>query len=821
MARKTDRSRARRQPPAAKPPARRVAPYLARVDALIEQRALSAFLVAIVAVKLFVFRDFVFLRNVYLFKDIGSDSINSTYPTLFHIVDYLRTEGIPRWSFFEGMGQNLFGLLTFDPFLGVFYLVGPQRVAYAIGYVELIKEVLGGLFFFLYLRQLRVAGYAAIVGGLLYASTGYVVLGGGWYIFSYDAMCIALLLYAYEKLHTQNRWYLLPIPIALIAAYQPFYLYLYALLLIVYSSIRSFTEEPRSLARAAKRLLTVTAVGFMGIALSAVFFFSNVAQILASPRVSGKESFFHVLSSQPVFRFAPPSQYVSEILRLYSNDLMGTGNAFRGWMNYLESPLLYAGLVTLLLVPQCIALVDRRRRFTYIALLAACAVPLVFPYFRYAFWLFAGDYYRSLTFFVAILLVYLSARALSLMAREGRISVLTILFSLVGALIVLYVPSPVYDRHTVVDATVQSAAAVFLVVHAALLLAWRAPRYVVLARIGLLGAIAVEASYFADITVNKRNVLSTAERSQRTGYNDYTREAITFLDSRDPSFFRVGKDYGSGPAMHASLNDGMVQRYRGTTSYHPFNQKGYIDFLQALDIIQRGDETETRWARGPAGRPVLQTITAVKYNLTKRPESDAFGPTYEHLADFNDVHAFRNRYALPLGFCYDTYYTASAFAQLTPGLKDQAILRAAIVGDRDIGHLAGFPVLHPSGLVERYTISDYDADTRARRADTLSIAEHTQNRIGGSVTLAQKRLMFFSIPFDRGWTAHVDGKRATLLTVNVGFMGLMLEPGTHTIALEFTPPYLAAGAVVSLFAVLVYAVLLYRSRASHAIEVAT
>src|SRR5512146_524561 len=104
MARKKDRSRRRRSVEAPRARERSVTPYFARADAFIEQRALSIFLFSIVAVKLVVFRDFVLLRHVYLFKDIGSDSINSTYPTLFHVVDYLRTEGIPKWTFFQGMG---------------------------------------------------------------------------------------------------------------------------------------------------------------------------------------------------------------------------------------------------------------------------------------------------------------------------------------------------------------------------------------------------------------------------------------------------------------------------------------------------------------------------------------------------------------------------------------------------------------------------------------------------------------------------------------------------------------------------------------------
>jgi hypothetical protein len=184
----------------------------------------------------------------------------------------------------------------------------------------------------------------------------------------------------------------------------------------------------------------------------------------------------------------------------------------------------------------------------------------------------------------------------------------------------------------------------------------------------------------------------------------------------------------------------------------------------------------------------------VKYYLTKRPDPNAFGPTYEHVADFRDVHLFRNRYALPLGFCYDTYIPTSAFARLAPGLKDQAIVKAVVVDDKDVERLTTLQSLQPNSLIESYGIEQYDADTRARRQDTLSTRAHSQNRISGTITLTQKKLMFLSIPFDRGWSARVDGKKAELLRLNVGFMGLLLEPGNHTIDLEFDPPYLAAGA---------------------------
>src|SRR5712664_4253677 len=65
-----------------------------------------------------VFRSFIFGNQVLLYKDIGSDSINDSYPYFVHLSDYIRAHGMPSWSFCVGMGQSLFyrtGDLLWEP----------------------------------------------------------------------------------------------------------------------------------------------------------------------------------------------------------------------------------------------------------------------------------------------------------------------------------------------------------------------------------------------------------------------------------------------------------------------------------------------------------------------------------------------------------------------------------------------------------------------------------------------------------------------------------------------------------------------------------
>src|SRR5436190_5162147 len=75
-----------------------------------------------------------------------------------------------------------------------------------------------------------------------------------------------------------------------------------------------------------------------------------------------------------------------------------------------------------------------------------------------------------------------------------------------------------------------------------------------------------------------------------------------------------------------------------------------------------------------------------------------------------------------------------------------------------------------------------------------------------------QKLLFFSIPYDQGWSATVDGTAAQLRLINIGFMGLPLDSGNHEIELQFTPPLRKPGAFVSLAGLATHGFLLLAAR---------
>ncbi len=94
-----------------------------------------------------------------------------------------------------------------------------------------------------------------------------------------------------------------------------------------------------------------------------------------------------------------------------------------------------------------------------------------------------------------------------------------------------------------------------LLVYALLIVALRSKRLRSAAQWSLMLVVCLELASFSWQTVNNRDVLTVKEYLSKTGYNDYSIEAIAWLKKTDSGFYRIEKTYSSGPlpCMRASM----------------------------------------------------------------------------------------------------------------------------------------------------------------------------------------------------------------------------------------------------------------------------
>ena len=700
------------------------------------------------------------------------------------------------------MGQNIFPLSITDPFYFILMLSGENNVAYGIAIMEVAKVICAGILFYLFLKKLSLNSYAAIIGSICYAFSSFIILGGAWNIFSTEAVYFALLLYAFEKLYQENKILLFPIAVCLIAINQPFDLFPVGLFLIIYTLFRLYPTQALLTRKTGLFLVRIAGLGILGVLMSSFFLFADVLQMLESPRVGGESSYFSKLLSTPVLGTEGKMHNTTAILRFFSSDMMGTGSSFNGWYNYLEAPLFYFGLINLLLVPQVFQFLDKKRKIIYSGLILLFLFPILFPFFRYAFWLFSGDYYRLYSLFVVVSLSICSLNALNFIDGQFKVNFLILGLTLLVLLIILFYSY--FPEQEFIDTSIQAATCAFLVIYAFLIGSLAFKRINNVSKLVILLFVCTELIIFSNKTVNTRPVITGAEFKSKTGYNDYTNDAVAWLKERDKSFFRIQKEYASGTAMHGSMNDAQVQNFYGTLSYNSFNQINYIKFLDELHIIDGKNELQTRWVTGFRGVPFLHPFASIKYALTKQNNSQQRDFNYDSVTKTGDVIIFKNRYSLPLGFSYDKYITKSVFHQFSDHQKMVTLFKATVLDDSQIHEISGLPEFKATDTSSNYQQSDYANDIAALKRDTLAIKKFDQNYIDGEITVSNKKVVFFSIPFDPGWTAKVDEKPAKLLLANIGFAGLFLEPGKHRIELSFLPRFYKTGALFSLIGIIIF-----------------
>lgn len=759
-----------------------------------------------------VYGSFLLGNEVLLFKDIGSDTINIFYPNLYAISEYIETEGLPGWSFRQGMGQNILPFSIGDPFNWILFLFyDKDSLATGIVWVEAIKVVTAGMLFYAYLRTVKFSYYSATIGTILYAFSGFMIIGSGWYIFTTEGLYTVLVLLAFERLLLNQKWVLFPISIMLIAVAQPVNVFVIALLLGVYSICRMLDVYDLNWKKTGITLLQMVGLGALGIGLSGTMLLPQLDQMLNSPRILGDASFFDTLGNKSMFSLVDAKQGITIIGRMFANDFLGTANKFTGWSNYLEAPMLYAGLAAFLLAPQAFALMPKKQGRIYGVFFTIVLLPLVFPFFRYGIWVFAGDYYRLYSLFVIMGMLFTTVYALHLIHKEKKVNYIVLGVSLLLSLGLLFYPfGNAAAQQITVDAATQSYAMFFLVVYTVLIASWGIKGFSAITKPAFLALVALELISFSQPTLSGRDVITKTELKEKKYYNDYTRDAVAYIESIDKTpFYRTEKTYFSGGAIHSSINDAKIQGYYGTKSYHSFNQLNYVRFLDGVGLVDAGIESQTRWTPGLAPRQLLNMMASNKYILAKGDPNMQVGHGYAAIQTVGDVTVFQNQNFIPFGFTYAKVLGRSTFDQLSNIKKDITLLNAIVIEDEELAQFGALAAYDTTTIPVNYTLDMLAADAKTRGQTNLKISHFSQQNIKGEIETAKEQALFFSMPFDQGWSVTIDGQPSKLSMVNIGFTALLVPAGKHTIELSYTVPYLYKGLLLSLISALIFGILFW------------
>lgn len=711
-----------------------------------------------------IYRRYLFGDLTYIFRDAGSDTFNQYWPVIEAFVRKVRHGELHTWIFSMGLGNTVTDMLTYvlDPFTLLLLFFPEHTLAYGLVWIAVLKEIVGGIIFYLFAREIGLRRVASMIAAICWAFSGFMVLWGQHYIFATVIPYFALVILGEAIFRHRGSGKLLIFALwlqAVISVYMSvwviFGLVIEVLLLYILREEKSFRDFGTYLWGYLWR-------GGIAAGLSAFRWLPSVLMLLNSAQYTGRTAGNSILWDK--------TGYLSILLRGFSNNALGVSNQNVLGYNYYEQIMwassilaltflfhnvfvrkgkertfcLVTGVLVLLSLGTRIgALImnmgkDVTFRWSYLIVFTlivnmAFAIEDIYDNGKTRIGLVAAEFLFCLAF---LMLVFQTFYRIFAVAMPGE-DIVTSLFVYRGCVCLLLTFFGI----------------------CLLLLLLKEGKGRRIAECLLLGALCVEMTVLNEPTLNGGRVAVPKAGAYKMDYfSPCDLTALDWIKENDDGLYRSERVLISGG------NDPLMMDYYGTFAYG-VHGKEIGEFFERNGLNDPNGDFTSRIS----GNPVLESLLGVKYMLSAEPlgedgyeEIQVITAVNEITGSEDAVRVNQNRYAFPL------LYAAN---------EENAGTIEAMIGG---AHAAGSIPELLSEIVP------------------LQIGSFRESSISGTLTTSEAGMLLTSIPYDAGWRIRIDGARVPTEVVNFGFVGASLPAGEHEITLSYVPRGALAGAMISL-----------------------
>lgn len=206
----------------------------------------------------------------------------------------------------------------------------------------------------------------------------------------------------------------------------------------------------------------------------------------------------------------------------------------------------------------------------------------------------------------------------------------------------------------------------------------------------------------------------------------------------------------------------------------------------------------------------LRGLLSVEYLITTPEKRESFedeadaGWTY--LADVDGYTLYHNDNYVPMGFTYDYYVTDATYQTSIKTLRSNLLMRALVLTDEDVAQYGKYLTELSEDMLNDLHYDSYTQDCADRRAHSCSVFQMNNAGFHAEITLDKPNLVFFSVPYDDGFTAYVNGEKTDILQVDEGLMAVLCPAGASSIDFVYQAAGLSASRVVTAVAIPVWVV---------------
>lgn len=581
------------------------------------------------------------------------------------------------WDMSLGYGADILSTLNYyaigDPLNLLYGFVSPKNTETMYDFMILLRMYLAGITFIIYARKMKKRSYGTVIGALVYVFSGFCFRLGLRHPFFINPMIyFPLLCLGIEKIYQRERPYVFIFAVCVSAMSNYYFLYMLTIFAVIYAWIRfyKYTEENKM----KNFCLTILKFGMyytLGIAMAAVILLPSVIGFLGNGRY-GKGVDWKSLIVYP-----------GKYYLLFIENFIGYGNM---GSNTNAGYLPIVGIVVLFTLFS-----QRMKHKKYRVAFIASIIALILPIFGYAFngFSYANNRWAfALSFIVALLTAEMYPR-LFVMSKRQQIGI--------GAGIIIYTVFCIIvnasGEEILKNKGIMAACGLIAVFYILLLifqrLGYDTQKRIVRVSMAILLLISVGVHGY--YRFDPKGYAYTQEfMDQGQAYRTLKEDNIRMLSKvNDPSVYRV---HAEG---YRYKNYGLINHLNTISGYYSITAKCVTDTIKGYDTL--GMQYADKY-KGVDQRLGLLSLAGVKYitvahnsQVAKDVSSKGDVPYgVEKQSKKGNITLYKNKYALPFAYAYDSYMTEQQYEQLNGIGKEQAMLAQIILNqhpaDKEIQH---------------------------------------------------------------------------------------------------------------------------------------
>lgn len=794
--------------------------------------ALYSFLLALVAAAL-LFIPFIVLNGgvFYYYGDFNVQEI----PFYQMVHDAVRS-GELGWSHTTDLGSDLMSSYSFyllgSPFFWLTIPFPNEFVPYLIGPLLILKFACASLSAYLFLqRYVQNKGFA-VIGGLLYAFSGFSIYNVFFFHFHEPMIMFPLLLAALDAFIYDKRRGVFALAVFSACIVNYYFFVGQVLFVVMYYLMIMFTKTCKFRIKEFLILAVEVLIGFLA---TAFMLLPSVLGLMGNPRLENFPQGWEALV------YELPQRYWLIVIGFFFPADMPAFPVFTPDSNCKWASV--AGWLPMFGMTGVIAFLQMRKRDWLKKLITLLMLFAFVPVLNSMFQLMNSSIYYARWFYMAVLMFSLATiRALEDNSADWNRAVRWSVGITAGIAVFIGVMPNItentegeeefsigvqatFERYWIYVLIAMMSLLVFVLIYKKF--RSNTKQFIIQSVVCILG-VAYLSSFFIIATGVFSS--SSTEPIKEDILNSREDIKIDDLDEVRSDFYECVDN----TAMYWKIQSINCFQSSVSTSIMQFYDKMGI----TRDVASRPDES----AYG------LRGFLSCKYLFDYRDDGEAGSdnsfidedgktkmPYWSYVKTCNGFDIYENDCYVPIGFTYDSFVTQEEFERVEDTHRTEAILYSMVLTREQMEKYSditgydseAYDVLygknpeHFDSVTDtyRYGKEKYKAQCEQLAGSSCSEFEYTDDGFRATFNnTGDDNLLFFSVPYSTGFTATVNGEAVEIEKVNYGFMAVKVPANTECdIVFTYETPGFSQGATISLcalgaFAVYLTIVIIYRTK---------